>query len=283
MDDIARYNKERWEELARANVAYSRPALTLDPRSAREMLDPYAVMGDVEGKDVLCLASGGGQQSVAFGLLGARVTVYDLSETQLMRDREAAAHHGLSIRIVQGDMRDLGRFDERAFDFVWHAHSLNFVSDARQVYRQVARVIRPGGLYRMSCSNPFVMGIDERDWNGEAYPLNRPYVDGGELEFEDPYWEVWDDDGSSVRVKGPKEFRHTLSTLVNGLIECGFVLLGLWEEESGDPQAEPGTWEHFTAIAPPYLAFWARYRPDVCAQRGCGARAAPVGDEDHGK
>ena len=94
MDDLARYNRERWEALAQANIGYSRPILDLDPRSAREVLDPYGIMGDVRGRDILCLAGGGGQQSAAFGLLGARVTVYDLSDTQLARDQEAAAHYG---------------------------------------------------------------------------------------------------------------------------------------------------------------------------------------------
>ena len=35
---------------------------------------------------VLCLACGGGQQSVALALLNANVTVFDLSEGQLDRD-----------------------------------------------------------------------------------------------------------------------------------------------------------------------------------------------------
>jgi SAM-dependent methyltransferase len=268
MDDIARYNRDRWEALAQANVGYSRPTLDLDPCSARTMLDPYGIMGDVSGRDVLCLASGGGQQSVAFGLLGAQVTVYDLSDTQLARDRQAAAHYGLSVETIQGDMRDLARFGKAAFDVVWHAHSLNFVPDARRVFCQVARVIRPGGLYRMSCSNPFFMGIDERDWNGEAYPLNRPYVDGAEIDLQDPYWDIGDDDGNQVRVRGPREFRHALSTILNGQIELGFIILGLWEDQSNDLHAEPGTWEHFKSIAPPYLTFWARYRPDVYAEQG---------------
>ena len=75
MDEIARYNKERWEDLARANVVFSRPALNLDEASARQMLDPRGLMGSVEGKNVLCLASGGGQQSVAFGLLVTMIAV----------------------------------------------------------------------------------------------------------------------------------------------------------------------------------------------------------------
>ena len=41
----------------------------------------------IAGKGVLCLAGGGGQQSAAFALLGAKVTVLDFSETQLERDK----------------------------------------------------------------------------------------------------------------------------------------------------------------------------------------------------
>ena len=116
MDEIARYNKDRWEELAEANVEFSRPYLDLDPPRARECVDPHGMIGEVDGKDVLCLASGGGQQSAAFGVLGANVTVLDLSETQLQRDRQAAAHHGRRIETVQGDMRDLSRFGDASFD-----------------------------------------------------------------------------------------------------------------------------------------------------------------------
>ena len=49
----------------------------LDERKARERINPYGVLKEVAGKDVLCLASGGGQQSAAFGVLGARVTVFE--------------------------------------------------------------------------------------------------------------------------------------------------------------------------------------------------------------
>jgi hypothetical protein len=86
MDELARYSKAQWEELARSNVEYSRPWLDLDRNSAQERVYPFDVMKAVDGKQVLCLASGGGQQSAAFGLLGAQVTVFDLSETQLERD-----------------------------------------------------------------------------------------------------------------------------------------------------------------------------------------------------
>ena len=263
MDEIARHNKERWEELAGRGVGFSRPYLDLQLESARQTVDAQGILGDVSGKDVLCLASGGGQQSVAFGLLSANVTVLDLSETQLQRDREAAAHYGLPINTVQGDMRDLSRFGDDAFDVVWHAFSISFVPDAVPVLCQVARVLRVQGLYRIEFANPFVAGLDELDWNGNGYPLKQPYVDGGELVFQDPCWEIWNDGGSNQRIKGPREFRHTLSTIVNTLVRLGFIILGAWEETTRAPDARPGSWDHFTSIAPPYLTFWAAYCPDV--------------------
>jgi ubiquinone/menaquinone biosynthesis C-methylase UbiE len=146
MDEVAKYNKERWEELAQAGVPYSQPFLELDEQAARQAVDPHGIMGDVQGRDVLCLAGGGGQQSVAFALLGANVTVFDLSETMLQRDRETAARYNRPLTIVQGDMRDLSCFAADSFDLVWHAWSLSFVPNARQVFAQVARVLRPGGL-----------------------------------------------------------------------------------------------------------------------------------------
>ncbi|HEX6287550.1 MAG TPA: class I SAM-dependent methyltransferase [Herpetosiphonaceae bacterium] len=267
MDDIARYNKARWEELAQANVGYSRPFLDLDAASARKLVDPYGVMGDVRGKDVLCLASGGGQQSVAFALLGAHVTVLDLSETQLQRDRAAAQHYGVQIEIGQGDMRDLSRFANASFDLVWHAFSINFVPQIQPVFREVARVLRDGGLYRIESHNPFIIGMSEEDWNGVGYSLRAAYLDGAEVVFDDPYWTFEGYDGSRERVQAPREFRHSLSSIVNGLIGQGFVLLGIWEELSGDPQAQPGTWEHFKAIAPPWLTCWAAYRPGLLKER----------------
>jgi SAM-dependent methyltransferase len=236
--------------------------LDLDRESALQIVDPHGMMGDMQGKDVLCLASGGGQQSAAFALLGAQVTVLDFSANQLERDRQALAHYGLQARLVQGDMRDLSVLGVDSFDLVWHAFSINFVPDCTPVFDQVTHVLRAGGLYRMQWHNPFIVGVDEGTWNGEGYLLKNRYA-SGEIRFEDSCWEVEQGDGTTRRVEGPREFNHPLSTVLNGLIGRGFVLKGLWEELSQDPDAEPGSWEHFKAVAPPYLMLWAQYRPSA--------------------
>lgn len=273
MDDLARHNRARWDALARAGVSFSRPLLDLDPASARRLVDPHGIMGDVRGKEVLCLASGGGQQSVAFALLGARVTVLDLSDEQLARDRAAAAHYGVSVDVMQGDMRDLSRFADDRFGVVWHAYSINFVPEALPVLGEAARVLAPGGLYRVEFANPFVFEVDERSWTGEGYLLRRPYVDGAEM--EDPTWDVWAEDGTTSRIEGPREFRHAMSTMVNGMVARRFVILGLWEAESPHPEAAPGTWDHYMTVAPPFLTVWAVLRPDVLPGGDSGVGGTP--------
>ncbi len=255
-DDLGNYNKARWEALAQANVEWSRPLLELDAQSARQRLDAYDIMGDLTGKSVLALGAGGGQQSVAFAILGAVVTVLDISETQLERDQQALAHYGLQARLEQGDMRDLSRFDENSFDQVWNAWSINFVPDTAPVFDEVRRVLRPGGLYHLNWSNPFSGAIDETDWTGKGYLLKRPYADS-EWTWDDMHWDIHDPDGTVRRVPGPREFSHTLSTVINGLIQRGFILKGLWEQGMGDPNAAPGTWEHLKSVAPHGLALWA--------------------------
>jgi len=268
MDELAKYNKERWEELAKNNIEFSRPYLDLTPEKAKQVVDKEGILkeSDINGKKVLCLAGGGGQQSAAFGLLNADVTVFDLSETQLERDQIAAKHYGLEIKAVQGDMRDLSCFDENEFNIVWHAHSINFVDNAITVFEQVSRIIDNKGYYKMSCSNPFYHGIDDTRKShkkDEGYLINKPYVDGSRIEEDSPYWDVWQEDGASKQIKAPKEFRHILSTLINGMITQGFIILGTWEEIGTDETAEPGTWEHFKRFCPPYLTFWARYIPNI--------------------
>jgi len=260
MDEIARHAKECWEGLAAAGSQYTRPFLSLDEASARQVVDPYGLLGDRVTGDVLCLAGGGGQQSAAFALLGARVTVLDICETQLERDRLAAAHYGRDVRTVQGDMRDLGFLTDGSLDVVWHAHSLTFIPDPRPVFDEVTRVLRRGGVYHLHCWNPFSQAVLEAAEMG-VDAMSVPYVDGQELVFPDPCWDVEGEDGVVRKVPGPREFRHALSGIVNGLVARGFRIIGLWEEGFGDPEAEAGSWAQLCSALPPWLSIWAELDP----------------------
>ena len=257
MDEINQTNRRRWNALATANVEWSQPFLDYTPEKAAQYIGRYGILTEVAGKKVLCLASGGGQDSVAFGLLGAEVTVLDLSDIQLERDRQAAEHHNLEVTTIQGDMRDLSVFADNGFDIVWQPYSVNFVPSVESVYREVARVLKPGGIYYMQFANPFVHSVDDEAWDGQAYPLNRPYLDGEDTAQYFPLWDVPQPDGTSLKIDSPHEFRHTMSTVLNTMAKNGFVFLHFQEYIRKDENPEPGSWPHFTQVAPPWFdSFW---------------------------
>ncbi|WP_138664927.1 class I SAM-dependent methyltransferase [Nonomuraea turkmeniaca] len=251
-DEVHRYLRERWDALANANALFTRPRLDLSAEEALAYLglERIGLPLDLKEKRVLCLAGGGGQQSAAFALLGAEVTVLDISPVQLERDQAAAEHYGVTVGTVQGDMRDLSVFTEE-FDLVWHPYSLTFVPDARVVFREVSRVMRPGGHYHVMCANPFFSGLTHDSWNGEGYTLKDPYTNGAETTYPDQEWVGIPADGQIPR---PREYRQTLSHIMNGLIREGFVLTYVNEvTDEGDP--EVGSWGHFMQVAPPWLEF----------------------------
>ncbi|MBQ3065189.1 MAG: SAM-dependent methyltransferase, partial [Clostridia bacterium] len=65
---------------------------------------PHDWFGDLRGKKLLGLASGGGQQMPVFAKLGADCTLFDYSERQLASDRMVSEREGYDIEIIRGDM-----------------------------------------------------------------------------------------------------------------------------------------------------------------------------------
>ncbi len=256
-DQVSRHNLKFWTHLVDEKQEYTRPWLELDvdilaafTRGDIEVMPPpyiylypRRVFEGVTDKNVLCLATGGGQQSAAFGLLGAKVTVLDLTPGQLEADRIAAEHYGYDIKTIQGDMRDLSMFADDTFDLVYQAISICFVPEVRQVYSEVARIVKPGGVYRVGHNNPGTVLIEESSYNGEGYVLGEPYQ-GGQI-----------DDADAA------EYRHLLSDIFNGLVESGFTIESVCEDPRHlhhDLNAAPGTLEHMFGVVQQYFAIVSR-------------------------
>ena len=91
--------------------------------SDEEVADPLKVLdgrgwlpASVAGLDVLCLAAGGGWQSILYAAAGANVKVVDLSPAMLRLDEREACRRGLPVSLVEGSMDDLTRFEAARFD-----------------------------------------------------------------------------------------------------------------------------------------------------------------------
>jgi ubiquinone/menaquinone biosynthesis C-methylase UbiE len=255
-DEIAITNKRHWENAVKEGAGCTRPQLDLDVQAYRAYREGVTttlpamrppchgsadrmVMADVRGKDVLCLAAGGGQQSAVFSLLGARVTVFDFAEGQLDGDRKAARHYGYEVTTIQGDMRDLSSLDDKSFDIVYGT-GMAFVPNAREVYKGVARVLRTGGLYRVNFTNPAVEFMDWRSWDGVGYRITVPY---------DERVERPEKEGDAI------QFRHYMNDIFNGLLAQGFSIQHIEDGflDVPDLDAPPGTYEHWLAYMPRFV------------------------------
>jgi SAM-dependent methyltransferase len=270
-DDAARVNELDWDRHAAArDHNSSRPKLDLDRDALRayaqggmpDLPEPYCdqfpeavMMTGAAGLDVLCLASGGGHQSAEFGLIGAKVTVLDLSKGQLQLDEEMARHYGYPIRTVHGDMRDLSAFEPDSFDRVVQGVGICFVPDVREVYREVARVLRRGGLYSVQQANPFTYPADfdgpESGWDGVGYRIVEPYRGG-------PILRTGEGCDSMREGEFSGEFRHTFADMLNGLVEAGLGIQRVGGDIRGDIDAEAGSERHMQAIVPQYFCIIAK-------------------------
>lgn len=219
---------------------------------------------DLEGKNILYLACGGGQQSIGFALLGANVTVVDFSMEQLQKDKFVAYLYQKKIRIVKTDMRDLSFFDNEEFDIVYQPYSINYVPSVEKVFNEVSRILKPNGVYDIMFHNPYLHGSwksgcwegawnEEELWEGRGYPIWQPYKDGYPIKITDPNWNITNSENQEVKVGSPQEYRITMSTIINGLISRGFEILKFKEEIGSDYESKPGTWEHYKSCAPPWI------------------------------
>jgi SAM-dependent methyltransferase len=236
--DTVSYNREAWNKQAENNIIWSVPVTTEQIQAARQgdwhiVLTPTKPVpaswfpAPLAGADVLCLASGGGQQGPILAAAGANVTVFDNSPRQLERDRMVAERDGLEIRTVQGDMADLSVFPDASFDLIVNPVSTCFVEDVLPVWRECARVLRPGGALLMGFNQPQTYCLDEKD--GAWF-----------LRFSVPYSDITDIDPQERAEKygadTPLEFSHTFTDFLAGQMAAGLVLVDLYEDiDAKDP------------------------------------------------
>ncbi len=185
---------------------------------------PADWLGDLRGRDLLALASGGGQQGPLLAAAGANVTVLDQSPKQLAQDRLVAERESLDLSTVQGDMADLSMFSDASFDLVVHPCSNMFVPDVRPVWREAFRVLRPGGTLLAGFYNPAYFIFDQFALEAGEFRVRHtlPYSDVISLTEEER--------GRFIAMDEPLVFGHTLEQLLGGQMEAGFRLTGLYED-----------------------------------------------------
>ncbi len=176
------------------------------------------------GLNLLGLACGGGQQGPVFAALGAEVTIFDNSPAQLERDRQVATRDGLNIRTIEGDMRDLSVFESESFDLIFHPVSNVFCPEVCPVWYEAFRVLRHGGLLLAGMANPiyYMFGTHADEQNALQVRYAIPYSDIKDMEPAE--LDICIEEGI------PLEFGHSLTDLIAGQTNVGFMITGFYED-----------------------------------------------------
>ncbi len=237
--DIRAYNRSAWNRQVQTGNPWTIPVGSEEIAEARQgewnvyltasrPVPRHWFPADMLNKNILCLASGGGQQGPIFSAAGARVTVLDNSPEQLEQDRQVAQRESLDLKTIEGDMADLSMLMDASFDLVFHPISNCFAPHILPVWQEAYRVLRSGGSLLAGFINPLV------------YIFDMEKADQGVLEVRHslPYSDVTDLSREELQrfmdSQLPLEFSHTLEEQIGGQLQAGFYLNGFYEDDQPD-------------------------------------------------
>lgn len=253
--DHLRQNQIAWDARQDDPRFAAAGGLPSDAETALRAIDPWLRDEPLAGRDMLCLAAGGGFHGPLHALAGARVTVVDLSERQLQHDRQIADQLGLELRTLQQSIDQLDQLGDASFDVVVQPVSSCYLPRLEPMYAEIARVLRPGGLYISQHKQPgslqSPLSSRGRSSAESGYRIDTPLVEGLRLPETA-------DAADWTREAGTAEFLHGWAALLGGLCASGFVIEAVAEPPRGDALAQARTPEHRARFLPPYIKLKAR-------------------------
>ena len=231
MSNYIKFNEDRWNNV---NNDYTEPltheqleelknkpisvALTIGKKVPEEWFEK------ANGKKILGLACGGGQQSPVFSLKDYDVTIMDFSTSQLERDEMVAKREGLTINTVQGDMTKPFPFDDETFDIIFNPVSNVYIENLENMYKEASRVLKKGGLLMVGFMNPWIYMYDaDIVWDKPDEELF--------LKFSLPFnsKELEEEGKITINPEYGYEFSHTLETQIRGQLKNGLAMIDFYE------------------------------------------------------
>ncbi|MGN0711019.1 MAG: class I SAM-dependent methyltransferase [Anaerovoracaceae bacterium] len=182
---------------------------------------PHEWFGELCGKKILGLASGGGQQMPIFAALKAEGTVFDYSLKQLESEKKVAEREGYDIEIIRGDMSKPLPFEDETFDIIFHPVSNVYVEDVLPIWRECYRILKKGGILLAGLDNGLNFAYDENETAiMNVLPFN-PLVNKEHLKMME------EEDGGF-------EFSHTIEEQIGGQLAAGFRLTDIYGDTNGE-------------------------------------------------
>jgi ubiquinone/menaquinone biosynthesis C-methylase UbiE len=207
-------DNDRGEAIAKKAYAsfadrYDRDAPTKPHNALYERPASLDLLGDTADLEVLDAGCGPGICSEILARAGARVRAFDVTPEMVALARKRC--EGLDVEIRESDFtHPLHWVADASVDRVLCSLALDYVEQLEPVFREFARVTRPGGVLVFSMGHPM------RDWMD-------PRTHGGKSYFETNRWGVhWTGFGEPNPFV--ESYRRPLQDILNPLAAAGWSL-----------------------------------------------------------
>lgn len=192
---------------------------------------------DVKGKKVANICGSCGKKAIPLALMGAQVTIFDISKDSKRYALETASYAGVSVNYVLMDVLKLldtpyvGHFDIVFME----GGILHYFPDLKQFMNIMYQLLKPNGILLCSDFHPIRKVLDI-NWLGNQ---SVGYFNEDIQEVEMPHAKFYDE---PMRSAFPKCFvtLHKLSDIVNTIVGEGFTLLALDEFPAWTNENYPG-------------------------------------------
>lgn len=208
--------KSGWNRISKAyqaSVKISLDDVHYGPISPGET--ELELLGDVEGKDILEVGCGGGQNAIVLAKWGARSVGLDISEEQIKYARRLARKHKVSVRFYVGNMENMDKFSDGSFDIVLSSFAIGYSENPEQVFHEVFRILRKDGVFVFCVVHPIAnRGRIVRDRGRKLWGLGNYFYRSKRI------WK-WKIDGKVASFYG---YGRTFQDYFNPLVTSGFVV-----------------------------------------------------------
>ncbi|HTZ41841.1 MAG TPA: class I SAM-dependent methyltransferase [Candidatus Omnitrophota bacterium] len=184
------------------------------------------LLGDVNGKRVIEVGSGAGQNSIVLSQHGSISTAFDISKEQLDYGKKLAEKVRVKVDFIRGDFQEIEKyFHPDSFEIAFSAYALQYcktLDSMNKTFQQIYRILTPEGIFIFSLDHP-VRVVGQWEEATDKFVLDN-YFDRSQKEWNYSFPEA----GITARMKG--SFR-TISDIVGGVLQAGFSLERLLEPE----------------------------------------------------
>jgi len=207
------------------------------PRMAPYLPAPSNPAQPLAGLAVCHLQCHIGTDTLSLARAGAQVTGVDFSLSALQSAAKLTAKYGVPASWVETDVLDAraavtkaalaaGNSEPPLFDLVYTSvGTTEWLPDLAKWAAQIAALLRPGGLFYIHDSHPFMYVFDDDDTDNliAVYPY---FPDGTAMVDDEEYSYSGDQKLQNTR---NYTWQHSISEIINALLDAGLVLLRMEE------------------------------------------------------